>query len=134
MKKKFTALAVAILMLYSVVMVVYASGGPATGSSTADITNTAGTGSSYSFGYAFDSTYYGSLSSERPNVNKDGAKASVDFGSNTFTITATSAKGYNPSLSIWDKSAQNVSTEVTITNNSGCTLKIGYTYSVEGYF
>ena len=132
MKKKFVSLAVVLLMLYSTVIMTFASGGPAADSGSASVTNTAGTGSSYSFDYAYDSTYHGSLSSERPNVTTKGANASVTFTGNTFTIIATSSAGENPWGSWSDKSAQNVSTDVSITNNSQSTLKIGYTYSVSG--
>ena len=96
MKRKICVVVATILVLSSVAIMAFASGGPKTGNGLATVTNTAGTGGSYSFGYTFDSTYYGALSSDRPNVATGGANASVTFASNTFTISATSSAGENP--------------------------------------
>lgn len=124
----FAVFVIAIAICFFVTAV-FAAGGPNNGTGTASVTNTVASSSSYNFGYSFDSTYYGALSTERTEVSTDGANASVSFSSNTFTITAVSSAGVNKAGSWWDKSAQNVSTDVTITNNSGKTLKIGYTYT-----
>lgn len=127
------------LILFTLLMVAYftmtalAAGGPGSGSNTASVIGTGDySTNSYSFAYSYDSTYHGALSSERPNTTTDGAAASVAFSGNCFTFSATSSAGVNKLGSSRDKSAQNVSTEATITNNSGKTLTIGYTYSVDG--